>query len=109
MLRVYILIFLGVLLSFSSFSQNPHLLKDELKLYPNPVTEGTIYIDFGNGSTSYERVEILDVTGTKVFDAMLNTENFSKHKLDLSALAYGNYFVLIKTESEVFSARITIN
>lgn len=109
MLRIYILILLGISISFSSFSQGSLLLKNELKLYPNPVTGGIIYIDFGQWSASFQHIEILDVTGTKVFDAELNTEKLSKHKLDLSALAYGNYFVLVKTETEAFSARITIN
>ena len=109
MKRLYLLLFFGVIISFPIVAQNSLLLKEELKLYPNPVTDGIVYIDFGNWSLFYERVEILDVTGTKVFDAMLNTELQSKHRLDLSALAYGNYFLLIKTENEVYSARITIN
>ena len=109
MKRIYLLFFLGIILSVSSVAQSPLLLKNELTLFPNPVSEGTIYLDFGNWSQRYERVEILDVTGNKVFDAMINTASQNKHKLDLSALAYGNYFLLIKTGTEVFSARITVN
>jgi len=106
---LYFTLVFGLILSFPSFSQVDPSLKEEIKLFPNPVSGGFIYINFGRWAHGFERVEIYDVTGNKVIEAIVNTNSKNNHRLDLSTLSYGHYFILVKSKNEIYSARITVN
>lgn len=101
-----LLLVLGCL-NISVAQDGPNYQK-ELHLFPNPVTTGSIYIEFKDWNDLFEEVEIFDVTGVKVFDAMVNIGAKPKHRLDLSGLSYGHYFVMVKSSEQVYSKRITI-
>ncbi len=108
-MKFTILFLLSVVLCLNvAIGQDDSSLKKQLHLFPNPVTTGSIYIEFKDWNDSFEEVEIFDVTGVKVFDAMVNIGLKSEHRLDLSALSYGHYFVLVKSSNQVYSKRITI-
>jgi hypothetical protein len=109
MKHLYFTLVFGLILSFSSSSQVNPSLKEEIKLYPNPVSGGFIYVNFGLWTNGFERVEIYDITGNKVVEALVNTNSKNNHRLDLSKLSYGHYFILVKSKNEIYSARITVN
>jgi len=106
---LYFTLVFGLILSFPSFSQVDPSLKEEIKLFPNPVSGGFIYVNFGQWGDGFELVEIYDITGNKVIEAILKTGTKNNHRLDLSTLSYGHYFVLVKSKNEIYSARITVN
>jgi hypothetical protein len=106
---LYFTLVFGLILSLSSLSQVNPSLKEEIKLYPNPVSEGFIYVNFGRWGHGSEHVEIYDITGNKVVEAIVNTGAKNNHRLDLSTLSYGHYFILVKSKNEIYSARITVN
>ena len=109
MKHLYFTLVFGLILSFSSSSQVNPSLKEEIKIYPNPVSGDFIYVNFGLWTNGFERVEIYDVTGNKVVEALVNTNSKNNHRLDLSKLSYGHYFILVKSKNEIYSARITVN
>ena len=68
-----------------------------LNLYPNPVSNGKVYITSKNDSD--KEVQIFDVLGKKVLQTMLSSK-----ELNVSNLSPGVYIIKIK-ENEASSTR----
>jgi hypothetical protein len=94
-----------IVLFFSLFSltivaqenkQQPTVI-DGLSFYPNPVSNGKIYIT--SKSSLDKDVTIFDVLGKKVFQATLNAK-----ELNISSLSPGVYIIKIR-EGEATATR----
>ena len=74
---------------------------DGLKLYPNPVTNSTVYITTTNNDV--KRVLIFDVLGTKVFETKLIGK-----ELNLSDLDAGVYVLRVHEKDKVATRKLII-
>ncbi|HLF50733.1 T9SS type A sorting domain-containing protein [Flavobacterium sp.] len=100
----YIIAFLFCFLSFSASAQeNKPQSKNQdnpiegLSFYPNPVSNGKIYI---NSKLSLDKeITIFDVLGKKVLQTLLNSR-----ELNVSALSPGVYIIKIR-EGEATATR----
>lgn len=83
--------------SFSLWAQEGKQAIDGLNFYPNPVSNGKIYIT--SKSTLDKDIAIFDVLGKKVLQATLNTK-----ELNISSLSPGVYIIKIR-EGEATATR----
>jgi hypothetical protein len=72
-----------------------------LSLYPNPVTNGRVYIATKNDSE--KEIQIFDVLGKKVFYTQLNTR-----ELNISSLSPGVYIIKIREEESTATRKLII-
>ena len=90
-----------------SYSQvaEPNISKTEiiedLSIYPNPVSNGKIYITTKENLT--KEIEIFDVLGKKVFSASL----FGK-ELNISKLTPGIYILKIKENDSSATRKLVV-
>ena len=73
-----------------------------LSLYPNPVTNGRVYIATKNDSE--KEIQIFDVLGKKVFQTLL-----SSRELNISTLTPGVYIIKIKEEEASTSRKLIVH
>lgn len=72
-----------------------------LSLYPNPITNGKVYIATKNDSE--KEIQIFDVLGKKVFYTQLNSR-----ELNLSSLSPGVYIIKIREEESSATRKLII-
>ncbi len=72
-----------------------------LSLYPNPVTNGKVYIATKNDSE--KEIQIFDVLGKKVFYTQLNSR-----ELNISSLSPGVYIIKIREEESTATRKMII-
>ena len=72
-----------------------------LSLYPNPITNGKVYIATKNDSE--KEIQIFDVLGKKVFYTHLNTR-----ELNISSLSPGVYIIKIREEESTATRKLII-
>src|SRR5690606_28862937 len=65
--------------------------ENTLKIYPNPVTEGMLFISYDADKTDKLNVEIFTLTGQRILSKSLNASYSGKAQLDVSNLAAGFY------------------
>lgn len=71
-----------------------------LKVYPNP-SENFVFIESDEALAADFDFQLLDVSGKTIFNKENATQiNPYKWKLDLSALAAGNYFIMLQQSNE---------
>ena len=94
---VHINLFLSFLFTGFAFAQDSKQQIDGLNLFPNPVSNGKIYITSKSGEN--KDVTIFDVLGKMVFQAILSTK-----ELNITALLPGVYIIKIR-ENEATATR----
>ena len=121
MKRVFLLLSLSILLSTilvnsGTFStdgiyDNSHLYmsfnddRDEIQIFPNPVTDKILNITSEN---SIAKIEILDIIGSTVFIQEYDTDT-RKVVLSLDNLNRGMYIIKVKLENKTaFTEKIMI-
>ena len=72
-----------------------------LNLYPNPVSNGKVYITSKNDSD--KEVQIFDVLGKKVLQTVL-----SSRELNVSTLTPGVYIIKIKEEEDSTTRKLIV-
>jgi hypothetical protein len=72
-----------------------------LSLYPNPITNGKVYIATKNDAE--KEIQIFDVLGKKVFYTQLNTR-----ELNISSLSPGVYIIKIREEESTATRKLII-
>ncbi len=91
---LYLLIF-TVFLVIGSHAQEPKnktsVAIEDLNLYPNPVSNGKIYITSKNASS--KEITIYDVLGKRVLQTNLNVNN---KEVNVSVLNSGVYIIKIQ-------------
>jgi len=78
----------------------------EIKVYPNPTTDGLVILNFENPSVSNALVEILDISGRSVFATQIL--NNSQIQLDLSNYANGLYFVKLNLNGQQLTKKLVL-
>ncbi len=73
-----------------------------ISIYPNP-TNGKLTID--NGQLTIKNIEITDITGKTIINYQLSIDNY-QFEIDLSGFESGIYFVIILTDTEIFTSKI---
>lgn len=80
-------------------SKQPSATIEELSFYPNPVSNGKIYIT--SKTSQSKEIAIYDVLGKKVLQATLNV---NAKELNIATLSPGVYIIKIK-EGEATATR----
>jgi len=85
------------------------LLKEELKLYPNPVYD-IVNVEFDIIEQGVVSIQVMDLSG-KVVNSLQSSVNKGKNKLslDLSHLANGTYIMKAVSGNQVFTGKFTAN
>ncbi|TYA53020.1 T9SS type A sorting domain-containing protein [Formosa maritima] len=100
------LLFLTIIMclySFSSFCQTQELIENDytdienLSVYPNPVSQGKIYITSKNNAP--KKIEIFNVLGKNI-----QTVIITQRELNISKLKAGVYIIKI-TENNISATR----
>ncbi len=82
-------------------------LKSKLKLYPNPASEELI-VSY-NSSITLKDIKIYDLKGKRIAQFHDFTSNNFQHKMDVSALEKGVYFLKIKSLQSTTTLRFIKN
>lgn len=102
MKHFYLVIFLFVCsLGFSQESTSSSADIDGFKLYPNPVTQGKVYIETAENSP--KKILVFDVLGTQV----LQTTIIGK-ELNLSELTKGVYILRVFEKDKVATRKLIV-
>jgi hypothetical protein len=100
---VFIITFALLLLSSNGFSQSKTVLEnsssdiESLNIYPNPVSQGKIYISTLNNAQ--KKIEIYNVLGKIIL-----TASIFQNELNISKLKAGVYIIKI-TENNITATR----
>ena len=73
-------------------------------IYPNPVTDGTLYIRSGDATSA--KVVVAGPSGAVVFNEAVSTDAFNPAAIDLSKCASGVYSVKVIGTSETINTTI---
>ncbi|MCI5058372.1 MAG: PKD domain-containing protein [Flavobacteriales bacterium] len=84
-------------------------LKDNLTMYPVPVTGDVLTLDIGSYQADRMiQVQLFDLSGKVVYEKSDIAYYNPKHNIDVSGLNSGTYFARIEVGHEVVSKRIAI-
>ncbi len=99
----YLFFVLTLLVGSVAFAQDKQLVtpKTELNFYPNPATDGKIYIT-SNTATSNKEVEIFDVLGKSVL------KTTTVRELNISSLEAGVYLIKIKEGENSVTRKLVV-
>lgn len=104
----YIILFFLCLGATSAFSQDGKPLSrvqestiDGLTFYPNPVSNGKIYIS--SKSNNDKQITIFDVLGKKVLQTLLTTR-----ELSIASLTPGVYIIKIEEDDATATRKLII-
>ncbi len=81
---------------------NPQVSETVFQLYPNPVSDGTLY--FSN-LTDFNKVDVFNLLGKKVMTNKLNSQT----SLDVSVLSSGMYFLKFSSPKEEKTFKVLID
>lgn len=100
---LYIFFFTFFITSLGAYAQEPRNVSTasiaDLNFYPNPVTNGKIYITSKN--TAAKDISIFDVLGKRVLQTTLNVNS---KEVNVGVLSSGVYIIKIK-EGDATSTR----
>ncbi len=82
-------------------SKNQDTSIDGLSFYPNPVSNGKIYIS--SKSSADKEITIFDVLGKKVLQATLNTK-----ELNIASISPGVYIIRIREGDALATRKLII-
>jgi polyhydroxybutyrate depolymerase len=71
------------------------------KIFPNP-TDGFIYIESLNVLSENE-LKLIDITGKTIFE---KTQFYSSYTIDITNIEKGIYFLIIDTETKIYTSKI---
>ena len=107
MKKIYSLIFIFCfLLSVATYAQDGRPQSagaqiEGLNFYPNPVSNGKIYIT--SKSSLDKEITIFDVLGKKVFQTVLNSK-----ELNISTLSPGVYIIKIREDEATATRKLIV-
>ncbi|MFA7687819.1 MAG: T9SS type A sorting domain-containing protein [Moheibacter sp.] len=84
-------------------STNEQERNNEIKVYPNPVSnELNIVLD----KPTKTKISLIDITGKQIYS---NSFHEDQVKINTSAFPKGTYILSVKTENKIFTKKIIIN
>lgn len=81
--------------------------ENEIALYPNPTTE-VARLDIGLVNAQEVDVQVFSTMGQRVFAQRMGTIQRSSLNLDVSNLAAGTYFVIVRAEEGVRTMKLSV-
>ena len=82
-------------------------LEDLISIYPNP-TNGNIFITADLSINDLIGIEIYDITGKSISSININKNRLDKYSIDLSNQSNGLYFIVISSDNEQISKKISL-
>jgi hypothetical protein len=79
-----------------------------IKVYPNPVIDGTIYLNFEKPLAPDARVYVYDITGKLVVETKLLVDSKFTSELALKQLDSGSYFLKVVSGNDIFQNKIQV-
>jgi hypothetical protein len=105
--KYFYTLLLVLFLAFGTYAQEPKnsssLTIENLNFYPNPVTNGKIYITSKN--TSSKEISIYDVLGKLVLQTTLNVNS---KEVNVGALNSGVYIIKIKEGDATVTRKLIV-
>jgi len=102
MKHLYLVLFLFVCtLGFSQENINGNMDIEGFKLYPNPVTQGKVFIETKENGP--KRILVFDVLGTQVLETTLLGK-----ELNLSTLVKGMYILRVFESNKVATRKLIV-
>ena len=86
--------------------ENPSAAADLIKVYPNPASD-IINIDFSSIHEKIKKLDIVDLTGKRVFTES-NPDEKTKSQISISNLPPGLYFLQLGTDNGLINKQISI-
>ncbi|AEM70033.1 hypothetical protein Murru_0986 [Allomuricauda ruestringensis DSM 13258] len=96
-----VILFFVCALGFSQESTKSSADIDGFKLYPNPVTQGKVYIETTDNSP--KKILVFDVLGTKVLETTI-----LGRELNLSELDKGVYILRVFEQNKVATRKLIV-
>lgn len=97
-------IFKNTTLDTVTFENDPFFV-----IYPNPITENTINVNFKNSLNGYVNVQLFTIQGTKVFNKSFKVnDNKLKFSLD-NLMASGIYILELEYNNNKFHSKVVIS
>ena len=91
----------------TSNKPNVNVIDQNLKIYPNPITNQEIQFDFYGGNGKNALIELIDMTGQSILRQELHM--LSQHnKINLTNLNNGLYLMLLHCEGKTYSHKVNI-
>ena len=84
-------------------------LLNQVSVFPNPSSTGMIQLKYNFKESIDLKLEVVDVTGRKVFDNQYNSLKSGSQQIDLSKLSGGVYVVKLITGGISIGKKIIIN
>lgn len=81
------------------------VLNDEVRVYPNPYTQGKLTLYTGERKASTVTVSLHTLTGKQLFSENYSTED-GHVSLNLDAIASGTYIITVKTKTATHNHKI---
>jgi hypothetical protein len=92
----------------SSANQFQTSIRDNFILFPNP-SEGSFYVVLNTRKNTEVEINIIDITGKKVFTRQYPCDGYLKALIDVSSVPGGMYRVVLKLEEETVATNLMIH
>lgn len=84
-------------------------LSDNISVYPNPVTDGNITVQYNLSSSQDVKVSVYDLSGKEAYHTTMPKALNGSRKVNLSGLSNGMYMITFTTEDGFTSKKVMIN
>ncbi|HEX3025167.1 MAG TPA: glycoside hydrolase family 44 protein [Chitinophagaceae bacterium] len=82
--------------------------RDQVKVFPNPVSDNNLYIKMGSNIAGSTRIIIYDESGRQVINYVTNYSGQTPIKIDVSRLSSGYYILSAGNNHSNFTEKFTI-
>jgi WD40 repeat protein len=80
-----------------------------VKVYPNPVTDGKIWVSLSNSKDTIARLSLMGSVGSKIADFRVSEQGISSQEIQIPKLPTGIYYLqVITTQGGIYVAPIVI-
>ncbi len=75
-------------------------ISELVKIFPNPVSDATLWVDFGTlSSTELVMIDVVDLQGRVLASQRVNINENSRNAVDISTLTPGYYFIRVVVDN----------
>ncbi|RYD97141.1 MAG: T9SS type A sorting domain-containing protein [Sphingobacteriales bacterium] len=84
-------------------------LQDQVSVFPNPSSTGVVLVKYNFKTSMDVKLEVVDVTGRKVWETKFNNLKSGSQQIDLSNMNNGIYVIKFIAEGVAVGKKIIIN